>query len=260
MFIIGCARSGTTLLRDVIASHQDIATIPREANHLWHPTSYPWATAPYTKPPLWADPRTFTRRSLAEWGQDHPARIRGAFEQFLAGSGRTVFLCKSAMIAFMMARVLELFPDARVVHVVRDGRAVAHSYARREFDKMQRSIDIYRARGWDMTFDEMLDRMARTWVAHLNAVDDVVAGQSPASTATIVECRYEELCERPRATAERIISRLDLDPSGLGYSRWDGIESRNDRFRRELEPARQRRVETLQASALRRRGYAVPFM
>jgi len=243
----------------VIGSHRDIATFPLEANHLWHPTSYPWVTTPYTKPPLWGDPQAFTRRSLAEWSPDHPTKIRLAFEQFLAESGRTVFLCKSAMIAFMTARLLELFPDARIVHAVRDGRAVAHSYARREFDKMQRSIDIYRARGWDMTFDEMLDSMAHTWVAHLSAVDEVFAGRSPASAATVLECRYEEFCERPRATAEWIISRLDLDPSGLTYTGWAGIESRNDRVRRDLEPAQRHRIEAIQASALRRRGYPVPF-
>jgi hypothetical protein len=63
-FFVGCGRSGTTLLADLLASHPDIAVYPYEANEMWHPTSFPWHRSDVRTPPIWLDPYAFTEASL----------------------------------------------------------------------------------------------------------------------------------------------------------------------------------------------------
>jgi len=46
-FIIGCGRSGTTIIVDTLAVHPEIATYPDEANVLWHPQTFPWRFSKY---------------------------------------------------------------------------------------------------------------------------------------------------------------------------------------------------------------------
>ena len=66
VFIIGSGRSGTTLLINTLAVHDDIATYSGEANDLWHPQTYPWRDSKHRDflPPIWVDPEDFTRLSL----------------------------------------------------------------------------------------------------------------------------------------------------------------------------------------------------
>jgi len=75
-FIIGCARSGTSVLRRALGRQSGIVAFPGEANDWWHPNDYPWVEKGSTLPPLWVNPRSFTNGSLSSWPKNHAARLK----------------------------------------------------------------------------------------------------------------------------------------------------------------------------------------
>jgi hypothetical protein len=80
-FIIGLARSGTSLLLHSLACHEDLAAYPGEANRLWHPQTYPWRHSKHRDdvPPIWHDPKAFTEHTLRLRPDGHALRLRATF-------------------------------------------------------------------------------------------------------------------------------------------------------------------------------------
>src|SRR5687767_8932943 len=66
IFIIGCARSGTTLVNSLFAAHPEVA-VWSEANDVWDPSWYPWRDSGSARPPLELEPQEFTRR----WSEEN---------------------------------------------------------------------------------------------------------------------------------------------------------------------------------------------
>jgi hypothetical protein len=255
IFIIGCARSGTSILKRMLACHEAIAAFPSEANHLWHPTAYPWVESNHEKPPLWSDPASFTKLSLADWSHGHGDRLRREFAIYQRLQKKPVFLNKSAMIAFMLPEVLELFPDARFIHIVRDGRAVALSYARKIHGKMTDNEEIHRSHDLWCTYDELLQQMARLWDAHLNEIDRVVQAEGWVEKGIYLECQYEDFCRRPRPLIGEILDFLDLPTEGMQFR--DGLEVRdmNFKFQTELPAETLQSLTETMSPVLLRKGY-----
>lgn len=257
VFLVGCARSGTSILKTVIASHEDMVAFPGEANHLWHPTGYPWIESDYSKPPLWADPQKFTRLSLADWDPNQARRIQREFAAFQRLRGKRVFLNKSAMIAFMLRDVRKHFPEARFIHIIRDGRSVALSYARMEREKMEASPDAYRTHGHWFAFDDLLDHMAMIWQLHLEEIDRVVEEQCWRDQGIYFECTYEDFCRRPRVLAEQVSDFLGLDPARLRFRDEAGIRDMNYKLSRELSAERIEALTEVMLGELNRKGYPI---
>ena len=255
VFLVGCARSGTSILKRVIATHTDVVAFPEEANHLWHPTAYPWSQSDHRKPPHWADPVAFTRLSLADWRPGHGAKIRREFGAYQRLRGGAVFLNKSSMIACMLREVRELFPQARFVHIVRDGRSVALSYARKEHTKMEARAGAYRAHGFWFSFEEMLERMAVTWQTQLREIDRVVDSQGWVKDGVYFECRYEDFCRRPRELVEEIVGFLGLDRKRLHFRKQLQIRNMNYKVHEALAPAQIRALSERIGVDLARWGY-----
>jgi hypothetical protein len=254
VFIIGCARSGTSVLRRVIGRHPQVAAYPSEGNELWHPGYYPWISSDRTTPPLWYAPARFTEASLAAWPKSHVDRLRRSFGLYQGLSRRPVFVNKSSMINFMLPRVLELFPDARFIHIVRDGRAVAYSYAVKEYAKLSAKPELYRDSGIQMTFDEMLERMAHFWIETLGRIQSSVSALQLADHGRYMECRYEAFCHSPAATTDEIFAFLDLTgaPQGPG----EAIRNRNEKYRSALHADMQARLACILRETLPAYGYA----
>jgi hypothetical protein len=254
-FIIGCARSGTSILKKMLACHEWIAAFPGEANHLWHPTAYPWVASDRCKPPLWKDPASFTKLSLEDWSRGHGDRLQREFAIYQRFRRKPVFLNKSAMIAFMLPEVQRLFPEARFIHIVRDGRPVAHSYARKEYGKMRASEEIHRARGLWCSFDELLHQMAWLWQAHLDEIDRVVQALGWAEKGIYFECHYEDFCRRPRELIAEILDFLSVPVEKMHFREELEVDDRNHKFRKELSPETIRALTEIMTAALERKGY-----
>lgn len=194
VFFVGCGRSGTTILSQTLAGHPDLAVYPGEANELWHPHLYPWVQATLDAPPFWADPMVFTQVSLSQPDRArYDRQLQAAFGAYQFLHGGRVFLNKSVMVTFMMPYLLQLFPDARFIHLVRDGRAVALSYAQKEQEKIQQAEAIYQQKGYAPSFDQLLETFAHHWQDHVTEIER----QKTALNLTkdrLLELSYESLC------------------------------------------------------------------
>ena len=204
-FIVGCARSGTTLLRVMLASGGQIA-IPGESFFI--PKAAADAAGGF-------DVERFltgldaTRHGYVRWDVDHDAirarvratpvpdlaeAIRRVFETYAASRGLTRYADKTPHYTSYVPLLAALFPEARFVHLVRDGRDVASAYV-------------------DATFGPTtLSSAAWVWRTQVTRAPEAGAVLGPER---YLEVRYEELVADPEPTLRRVCSHIELpfDPA-----------------------------------------------
>ena len=126
-FIVGCGRSGTTLLGELLSQHREVAYL-NEARRIWIdavPQTDIWSVQ--------ALPMLRNGRLNIDPNSVDPTRmahLRSVFHAQWARIGRPHLVEKLPENAFRIPFLRAAFPAARIVHVVRDGRAVAKSIAR----------------------------------------------------------------------------------------------------------------------------------
>lgn len=198
MLIVGCARSGTTLLRDLLRSHPRLA-FPGESNFL--PLFYR----------AFGDPRTDREAcSLAarilrlQWvrpwnvslAPSSLARCRSyselasaLYEDVARRQGRPRWGDKTPNYVLEIPTLLEIFPHAKVIHIYRDGRDVALSW---------RAVPLG---------PRDLVNAAVRWKRR------VVAGRRDGSRfpGSYHEVRYESLLIRPEETMKAVCAFLGED-------------------------------------------------
>jgi hypothetical protein len=254
VFIIGCARSGTSVLKRLLGAHRQIDAYPSEANELWHPTSYPWAAGARRAPPLWQAPAAFTADSLAHWPRGHGERIRRVFGWHQRLRARPVFLGKSSMINFMLADVDRLFPDARFIHIVRDGRAVALSYAEKEGRKMAAAAERYRDAGLWYEPNALIMHMGKLWQDTLAEIEQVSAGLEWRANGRYHFCRYEDLCREPATLLRSLLEFIGVDDPALPPG--EPVADMNHKFRERLSAPLLRELTAALSPTLAAHGYA----
>lgn len=141
VFVIGCQRSGSTLLGAMLGAHPDIICVPEGqfiADLLADPNDAEGC-----------DPSSIIDRIVRHWrfrvwefdlGSDRPTpgeveqTYRGAIEwlvqRYAAAHdrhGATIWVDQQPGHLFYLWQLLQHFPDAKVIHIIRDGRAVAAS-------------------------------------------------------------------------------------------------------------------------------------
>jgi hypothetical protein len=121
IFVIGCGRSGTTLLRLMLDSHPRISA-GEETKFLVDFERI--LTDHWSLLKAYGFPR--------EWWV---GRIRSFYQSFqteyLKRRGKARWAEKSPIYTFHLEFIGELFPDAQYVHVIRDGRDVVASFRER---------------------------------------------------------------------------------------------------------------------------------
>ena len=121
VFVVGCQRSGTTMLRLLLDSHSRISCGPetRFLEDLERIVGSDWQRL---------SQYGFTQE---EW-LDRIATFFGGFQaDYARARGKVRWADKSPRYAMRLDFVLRVFPDAQVVHVIRDGRDVAVSHRKR---------------------------------------------------------------------------------------------------------------------------------
>jgi hypothetical protein len=190
-FVLGCARSGTSILGELIGAHPVVAYL-FEAHGVWEPPGSPppdhhRLTASDAKPAVVERVR---RRLLAK-----------------AGHGRVV-VEKNPRHALRVPFLRAAFPEAVFIHVVRDGRDVACSMLPGVGGE-----DWWHLRppDWREHFEraEGLRRCAFAW----RGVMEIVLEDLAAVPA--LEVRFERLVRAPERTAQEVLSFLGLasDPA-----------------------------------------------
>jgi hypothetical protein len=219
VFIVGSGRCGSSLLADILKSHQELAVFPNEANDVWHPNSYPIEKAKIDTPFMAEDPAEFTRRSIESWPQDHDRYIRRVLRGFalLHGKGKRRIVVKSAMISFMVPKLHALFPDASFIHIYRFGPSVAESLVKKEWHRFQDRIPEE---------DSFRRLCASYWNGCIIAIQHAVRDLQLQERRQYYELSYEELCDAPQDALGRLAAFLGIDSEGYRFD-LSQIESRN---------------------------------
>jgi hypothetical protein len=212
-FIVGCGRSGTTLLRAMLDSHGAMA-IPPES-YFVVPTL---RVAGSRQLGSTADRARLLRMvlespSFKEWRMEPSAvedavvqaspttgaeLVAAVYRTYADSQGKARYGDKTPYHVLHIPILASAYPDARFVHLIRDGRDVAASLVKSHFGPRR------------------LEEGALYWRRYVSR--GLSAGRS-LPPERYQEVRYEDLVESPAETLERLTRFLDLpfDESMLSY-------------------------------------------
>jgi len=237
-FLVGSERSGTTLLRLMLAHHKHIECAP-EFEFLVEemPAESGWpALESYYE---WlATNRIFVPYGFTvDRALDYPALTRSFLAQYCKRSGKPIH---GATCHKHFDRLLRIWPRARFVHLLRDGRDVARSCI---------------GMGWAANVWHGAERWIRA--------EELWAALAPAvQPSRRLELRYEDLILSPEKELARVCAFLgtDYDAAMLDYSRDSSYERPDPKliaqWKKKLAPAELALLEARIGPMLRARGYA----
>jgi hypothetical protein len=192
IFIVGCPRSGTTLLRNLLRSHPRL-TFPSESHFI------PWFYRAYGHPRTERDAVALATRILRlqwirQWhirvepGEFAPDRTFQAVIHRLFGAYTRIedkprWGDKTPHYVEAIPVLADLFPAGRIIHIIRDGRDVALSWLKAGFEPRN------------------LFTAATLWKRYVSAGRRDGAQLPPA---TYLEVRYEALIDRPDVTMQTV--------------------------------------------------------
>lgn len=182
--IVGCARSGTTWLENLLMTHPQVSGIESGETFVFHDLRALWTVM--TAGPL--------ASVLSEGDAAHLLRryCDTLFGRALHRSD-DYFVEKTPLHSLCLPMITEIYPDAWVIHLVRDGRDVASSLA---------EVEIFPQLGVKMN----LRRGAQLWVQVLTAVRDA-APRIPRFR----EVRYESLVSSSVPEVTNVLEWIGLD-------------------------------------------------
>ncbi len=214
VFIVGAARSGTTLLQYMLRSHPELS-LPTGESHFFIPfqqrsAQYGDLTIKPNLHRLLVDIYEFKRpffeeefhglRYDTEWltGRLHAAGctsfadvVSALFQLNALGEGKHRWGDKTPYYILHLDTLLEMFPNAKVVHIVRDGRDCALSMLQRKWDL--KIFNTYHA--------------AYLWNRY------VTAGRrfGEKRPERYFEFRYEDMLSEPEPVMERLCGFLGIE-------------------------------------------------
>jgi Sulfotransferase family len=237
VFVLGCGRSGTSVLRTVLDAHPDLA-VAWEGRFV---APLGLRRARYERPEgfdtdrlladLLADRAVRTNLELGEADlraalvdpgpgpADFPDAVRRVFAHWAAARGKARYGDKFPGYVLRMDLLAGMFPEGRFVHIVRDGRDVALSSMAIEPDDAV--------------------TLALNWRSRVTTGRDAGAR---LGDARYQEVRYESLVTDPEPVVEGLCDFLDLpyDPAMLAFpGREGGVPGKltaNPRHARLAEP------------------------
>jgi hypothetical protein len=214
VFVLGCPRSGTTVLYHMLLSAGDFAVYRTESNvfNVLVPRFNGMQTAADRQElmDVWLKSKLFRVSGLdaSEISAKIMAECRGGgdflrivMQEVASKQGMRRWADCTPEHLLCMAEIKRQIPDALFIHIIRDGRDVALSYAKQ---------------GW--SYPLPWDRDDRLGVAGLYWEWFVRKGreQGTALGADYMEVRFEELISNPQATLSRLGTFIDHD---LDYGR-----------------------------------------
>ena len=212
VFIVGCGRSGTTMLRLMLDSHPALS-IPGESTfirYLWI-NRRDYGTGDRFRPERLLDD-ILTDANFMRWGvspqnvRDRVSRlvsptfadiVAAPFEAYADMHGKARWGDKTPIYVLSIPALAQLFPSARFVHLIRDGRDVASSYL---------SIPMFEGGIWQASL------RWRDWVsAGIRSGRRLPPGR-------YIEIRYEDLVADTDRQLTELCSFLDLEFDGVMLS------------------------------------------
>jgi hypothetical protein len=224
VFLVGCPRSGTTLLQRLVDAHSHIAVTPE--TH--------WVTSYYQKLLKWTDSDRVTPKLVRRLGEyprfawleisreevetlatGEPAYadfVADLYSRYAAARGKPLAGDKTPGYARHLSLLHVLWPHTRFVHLLRDGRDVCLSaLAWKKPGKR-----LVRASGWAT---DRVTTAALWWDEHVRAARRAAAELGPAR---YYELRYERLVEQPAEECARLCEFLGVPYESAILSFYEG--------------------------------------
>jgi hypothetical protein len=204
-FVVGVARSGTTLLRLMLDAHPELA-IPHETHFIPAALREPDASREsffrfLTTFPTWKDLNTPAERFEEELRRVEPFNVpdglRAFYRLYTEAHGKQRWGDKSPPYNLHIRTIHEALPEARFIHILRDGRDVAVSLRPLWFSP-----------------GESMEELAAHWVQRITETRRQGQGMP-----FYLEVRYEDLIAHPVRELQRICRFIDLPyaPEMLAY-------------------------------------------
>jgi hypothetical protein len=232
-FVVGIARSGTTLLRLMLDAHPQLTIppethfLPRLFNHFarWEKEGVEGvelrerAMELITSHPRWGDididPEGMRSRMTAHDPLSAGDAARSFYAAYAAHVGKPRWGDKSPPYTWKAKRIQRELPEAHFIHLIRDGRDVALSLSEVSWGPG----DVQAA--------------ATKWVDELTRARQRARRLAPD---TYIELRFEDLVADPEPLLRRIAAFVDLpwDAAMLDYHR--GAEERMSEVIRDFHP------------------------
>jgi Sulfotransferase family len=192
VFIVGCARSGTSILGEVVAAHPRV-TYLYEVSSIWNR--------------VFPD-RPDDRLTAADASPEAVERLEEELGARIADRARDVLIEKNPKHTLRIPLLDAAFPACQIVHLIRDGRDTVASLMFRNRGPQWGHLRIP---GWaDLLArypEENHIRCAHQWR------DSVTIGREDGrklSPLRYHEVRFETLVEKPRETVEGLMAFLGL--------------------------------------------------
>ena len=195
IFIGGCPRSGTTLLRAMLHAHSRIYAGPETkvfrdlANIRDRWDRAPAHQAGVSSEMLDRAAAAFSNQLLSEWGQGFPRVAE-----------------KTPGNLLHMTSLARIHPRARFIHIIRDGRAVVNSLMKVNWSNP--------TTGKSLWYCESVGKAAAYWAANIQQI----RAQSPGPKRYL-ELRYEDLVSNPEGAMRTVLGWLNepWDPAVLAH-------------------------------------------
>lgn len=205
IFIVGCPRSGTTLLQSILASHSEIFTAPETS---FFSRIIPRLGIEYGDPgaridrqcleTVAADFREMTGIELPAAFMKQDTDIRSLFENLIGSfnpDNKPMWVEKTTLHARHLLAIARFYPEARIINLIRDPVACVGSMS----VIRPTSLDDFRIR-----HISSLHGFAALWDECVGAVLEYPRQEQ------VLHLRYEAIVERPHDTVATICKFLGI--------------------------------------------------
>ena len=206
-FIVGSARSGTTLLRLMLNAHRRVA-VPPESRFV---TEIKYDTGPigvdrflqalgsHKRFEAWDLPLEAVKREIEGDPVPYADALAAAYRAYAHVNGKEVWGDKTPRYVEHIPFIAQLFPGSRFIHLIRDGRNVARSYANVPFGP------------------KTVAKAAELWATR---VEKGCRDGRALERGRYIEIRYEDVVEDAQGEAKDICDflGLDFDPGMMEYT------------------------------------------
>lgn len=269
VFVVGCPRSGTSLVYHallasgafpeylaesmVLACSRHYGSLRRKKNRRRFADDFV-ESKQFRESGL--DPSVF-REKVDDACRDYVDVLRLFMDDMTRAHGKDRWVEKTPAHVWHVATLMQRFPSAKFIHVVRDGRDVAVSMRQHEFtpayggDGLRQLL--WAGRFWQMVVDHVSDHGSELGgrllsIRYEDVVEDMESSVDTLSEFAQVELSVDHVRSSDLGTLKRPNTSFD--------DRTDGVTARPvGRWRDRLEPAERQALEWALWESLAEHGY-----
>jgi hypothetical protein len=244
IFIIGCSRSGTTVLIEHFRKHLDLCD---------------WSEAAQILDLDFYNPGIDHLKGIAQVTAFERFRIRALFGLKARLRGKPRFINKHPENSLRIEFLKEIFPDALFIHMIREGMAAVESnYSRSQMDLFRSYYpfgDFPKPPHWRDYLDLPAHaQFAHQWQDIVNYIRQVA--KKSLGPENYREIYYEDFCARPHELFRELDEFCGLNPARrLWHDIPEEFPNHNYKWRQKLAPAQIAEVEAIIGPLAEALGY-----